>query len=368
MRLTLLAIVFYSQLALAQGVSVSPVKSYCDWTNTCLDKIYKPSKYDTCLYVISTRHYRDTINNFVDYEYDTTAQLRYFAVYFQGNSWITVPKKNLSDLLASAQLSDNLVVYTEGLGKTFNSAVYRGTRMMREYGVQTLIFDWPTQRPYMKSGKNFWATYKVSEQVALPYARFVDSLQHYELSHPKKYESVNLFFHSMGNLVLMHALKHHYFDALQPKVFDNVVLNAACVPSKNHKQWLETLAISKNVYVTQNNHDMNLNGAKVILMKHQLGERSHRPYARNATYINFSNALSMQHNYFLMQPLLTNEPFIRHFYAAVFTGQRPALNDSHFRVEESTPNKVECYVVHKKDVELARRAGQLLFDAAAFNH
>lgn len=299
--------------------------SYCNWDNMVLNKQYQPTPGDTCLLVVSTRHYNDTLKAFLDYDYDTTATLTYFAVYFNGNRWTAVPYPNLSLLMDLKPRFKDLVVFTEGLGKTFTSGINRATILMRIYNIDALFFDWPTQRPYMSKGKNFRTTYKVSYEVAKPYARFLEAFQAYKTSHASQFGTTTLMFHSMGNLILMYGLKNDLLRGIRPGTIDNVLLNAACVPQKKHARWLAKLNFSKHIYVTINKRDRNLNGAKLILLKHMMGEKTKKPYLENIHYVRFSSVLHKEHNYYLIRPLLEQKPYLRRFYADLFSGKKPVL-------------------------------------------
>lgn len=350
----LIFFIFISPFIFSQTSKYSSIRTYCNKSNSVLNLKYQPVKEDTCLYVVTTRHYSPNDSFFLDYDYDTTATLKYFAVYFHGNHWVSVPKNTLEELLGEVSIDSNLVVYTEGLGRIYHTAVDRGTRMMRNYGVQVLMFDWPTFRPYMKEGKNFRTTYRVSEKVSFAYAKLLDSLQASQSMNDQKYKSVNLFFHSMGNLVLMHAVNHQYFKDLKPEWFNNLILNAACVPQKHHTEWLSKLNISKNIYLTRNNHDKILNGAKLVLAQHQLGERPKRHFLPTATYVNFSPVLKLEHNYFLLHEVLTQSPYIKDFYQNVLKGKKENFDPEHFKVEkELTPNQIKCFLPDKKSFSVS---------------
>jgi len=299
--------------------------SYCGWNNMILNKTYQFTKKDSCLFVVSTRNYNDTLKEFVDYDYDTTGTLKYFAVYFKGNNWTAVPYPTLEKLLELKESFKDFVVFTEGLGKTFTSGVDRGTKLMRIYNIDELFFDWPTQRPYMKRGKNIKTTYLVSAKVAKPYAVFLEEFQNYKNTHASKFKTTTLFFHSMGNLILMYDLKSELFKNIKPGLADNVLLNAACVPQHKHAEWLSKLSFSKNIFVTVNKKDRNLNGARLIFFRHQLGQKVKQPLCPNVHYINFSKVLHKEHNYYLIRTLLAQKPFLKQFYADMFKGKMPVL-------------------------------------------
>lgn len=299
--------------------------SYCNWDNMQLNRHYQPAPDDTCLLVVSTRHYHDSLKEFLDYDYDTTASLHYFAVYFRGNAWTAVPYSNLESLLDLKPSLRNLVIFTEGLGKTYTSGVNRATMLMRLYHIDEIFFDWPTQRPYMSRGKNFKTTYQVSGEVAKPYATFLGEFQRYKDSHAPKFQSITIMFHSMGNLILMHGLRSGLFSNIHPGFADQVILNAACVPQKRHAQWLSKLQFSKEIFVTINDRDRNLRGARLILLRHVMGETTKKPYLPGIHYVDFSKVLNREHNYYLIIPLLRQKPFLKQFYTDVFSGKMPVL-------------------------------------------
>lgn len=313
-------------LLFSQGTNTIPAGySGCDWSKMALNKNYRATKEDTCIFVVSTRHYNDTLKEFVDYDYDTTGSLNYFAVYFQGNRWTAVPYSNLETLLDLKTEFNNFVVFTEGLGKTFTSGIDRATRLKRIYDIDELFFDWPTQRPYMKSGKNFRTTYRISRDVAKPYARFLEEFQSYKETHYSKFKITTLMFHSMGNLVLMYDLKNDLFKNIKPGLVDHVILNAACVPQRKHAKWLSKLSFSKQIFVTINKRDRNLNGARLALFCHILGEKVKKPLAPGVHYVSFSKVLEREHNYYLIRPLLEQKPYLKTFYADIFAGKMPVL-------------------------------------------
>ena len=232
----------------------------------------------------------------------------------------------MEELLNLKSSFKNLVVFTEGLGKTFTSGVDRATKLMRTYEVDEIFFDWPTDRPYMKPGKNIKVTCNVAPKVAVPYVRFLEEFQIYKISHPEKFKVVTLFFHSMGNLLLMYNLQNDRFKNIDPNLINTVILNAACVNQTRHKEWLDKLTFANRIYLTINDRDRNLRGASIIFGDHQLGEKPKKEFCEKAKYINFSNILSKEHNYFLMTEVLKEKPYLQQFYANIFENKIPELH------------------------------------------
>lgn len=318
----LLACIFINYLIYGQSPSLI---SLCNWSDVSLNKQYVPAKGDSSLFVISTRHYDEAKKEFVDYDYDTTAMLKYFIIYYKGNSWTAVPYRSLEAMLHTKDRFRDFVVFTEGLGKTFTLGIDRATKLMRLYDVDELFFDWPTERPYMKPGKNIKITYQIAPAVAVPYARFLEEFQAYKTKHSQKFETVTLFFHSMGNLILQYDLQKGLYRNISPGLVDNVVLNAACVNQHKHKAWLNNLSFAKNIYVTVNDHDKNLRGASIIFSAYQLGLKVKPKYCEKVNYVDFSAVLDNEHNYFLIPGLLEKKPYLKQFYSDVFVGKNPQL-------------------------------------------
>jgi hypothetical protein len=251
----------------------------------------------------------------------------------------------LKQAFIDANAGTDVVVYAEGLGKTFTSALDRATRVTRTYGVSIIMFDWSTFNPSLKGGQNFRTTRANSKFAAKPFAAMLDSLDNIKKSDDDIFGHLTLFMHSMGNLLMMHAVKRGYLN-INEKLFDNVVINAACVPQRKHKYWVEKINIQDHLYITRNNHDRNLNGARFIsFFQHQLGERLRGPLAANATYIDFSNILNLEHNYFLYDDVWREKPQIEKIYYNIFHVRDLSLEDKNkFR----RCNKYTVEVVRKR--------------------
>ncbi len=323
-KLVFFLVLFSSTLICQTNTSTVPY-AYCNWSNVCLDKTYTPSVNDSCLFVVSTRNYDFSKQEFADYDYDNNSVLKYFAVYFRGNHWTVIPHSSLNDLLNLKNDLKDVVVFTEGLGKTFTLGIDRATKLMRIYPVNGIFFDWPTERPYLGPGKNMMKTCKIAPKVAECYGKFLEEFQCYKYQHPQKFHTVTLLFHSMGNMVLMHSLKKNLNKDLCPGLIDNVILNAACVRQNNHKLWLDKLMFANHIYVTINDKDRNLRGARIIFASHQLGEKIRSKHSKKANYIDFSEVLDNEHNYFLITTLLAQKPYMKKFYHDIFVGNNPQL-------------------------------------------
>lgn len=346
---TIIIALFAKALFSQNGSKYSSMPYVCDWDKLVLDKNYKPTPNDTSFFVVSTRYYDPTKTNFMDYEFDSTGTLKYFVVYFNQNKWVAVPYSSLDAVLNLKPEFANTVLFTEGLGKTFPKGIDRATNVIRLYNVSVIFFDWPTERPNIKSGDNIKITAKVSEQAALPYSRFFEEFQSYKEKNSVKFKTVTLFFHSMGNLILMHDLKKNLFKNIHPDLADNVLLNAACVDQKKHSVWLSKLNISKHIYVTINDRDRNLNGARFVFKAKQLGHRPKAPFCKNVHYIDFSEVLDKEHNYFLIKPLFVQKPYLKDFYTDIFKGEMPQLKF----IDKTISEEVRKYLPGKSEIGIS---------------
>ena len=124
------------------------------------------------------------------------------------------------------------------------------------------------------------------------------------------------------------ALKH------QEVLFDNLIINAAAVNQEGHKDWVEQLNFQNNIYITNNRQDFNLKGVRIFTKDgKQLGEVIEAPAAKNADYIQFTEAVGFRtptgttHTYFIGE--VANESNnIKQFYKELFHGEKIDLSDT----------------------------------------
>jgi hypothetical protein len=134
----------------------------------------------------------------------------------------------------------------------------------------------------------------------------------------------------MGNIIFMEMMKHQPYEQLNKAPFiDNVVLNAACVPSKGHKEWVERIRFANKIYIHYNRSDWQLKGAHLLTLSRQLGEKLKRPLAANATYVNFHEQGGRQHSYFLNFPQndYRMTPEMKDYFAQLFSGNTAVLEE-----------------------------------------
>lgn len=299
--------------------------TFCDWDKITIDSKYIPTQNDTAIVFASIRNYLSEKTEFLDYDYDTTRTIHYFSIYFNHNKWICVPRNTLAEALGTADKKD-IVVYCEGMGKDFTANLDRATRLTRIYNVLTVMFDWPTYRPYLSGGRNYRLAMSQSTQIARPFGKLLNELE--KIKNDGKFGSnkLSMILHSMGNRVIKKAVINNNIE-VRTKLFDNIILNAACVKMRGHKKWLERLNIQDKIYVTRNNRDRTLNLARIAGLSKQLGMHNRWRKANNAVYLNFSKVLGHEHNYFLMTNVLREHPELKVIYSRIFHGEQLTFDD-----------------------------------------
>ena len=300
--------------------------TFCDWNKITFNPEYIPTNNDTAIVFVSVRDYFPAKTEFMGYELDSTHKIHYFTIYFNTNKWICVPRQNLEEAFIGTKKSKDMVVYGEGMGKEFTGDLDRATRLTRTYDVLTVMFDWPTYRPYLNGGKNYRKARVQSPEVAKLMCDFFIELE--KIKPVVKADSLNLtlLFHSLGNRLIKEAVTNNFIN-LKTKLFHHVVLNAPCVSKRGHKKWLEKLNIQDEIYLTRNNKDRTLALAKWVGFTEQLGRYWGGAKAHNAVYLNFSPVLEKEHNYFLLTGVLARYPDIKAIYSDIFHNRSINFDD-----------------------------------------
>ncbi|PUZ20458.1 Alpha/beta hydrolase of unknown function [Chitinophaga costaii] len=267
------------------------------------DTVPQPGANDTCLVFVSNRHFlRDSLR-FLD-EYVDTSHLNYFFLRKQGPQWQVFQTTSLSDAMELLPIRRDIVVYAEGMGKIFTNNVERAYLMTTQYGVNVVMFDYSSINTTFKPAKNFKFARTNARISAGQYFTLMKDFQAAREANAPwiSGERLTLFFHSMGNIILRQMMLTQHYTALNSYPFvDNVVINAACVPQRDHIAWVKDIRFAGNIYIHYNKNDIQLKGAHLLTFQDQLGEKIHQR-APNAHYINFHDYVGWKHSYFLNFP------------------------------------------------------------------
>lgn len=307
---------------------------YNDWSNVSLaDSIHSHQYSDTLFVVASNRQHNPATHEFLESELDSLGAVRYFLVTFSEGRWLAQPKRNLHAAVDQLPHRD-FIVYVEGMGKTFPLNLQRGAAMNRQYNLNVILFDYPSIHPEISIFGNFKFAYSHAESSWVSFQTFLHDVADMkkEFSDGVKSKAFTLMHHSMGNLMLKEMMMQDEVGIAEPGLFDNLVINAACVPQEGHKEWVEKIEFAERIFINYNKQDKQLNGAMILTFKKMLGARPGNPLAENATYVDFNPLVKSRHSNFLN-----------------ITGR-----------EDIPPQAFQYYyaVLHGKDSKLEERTGQ----------
>jgi hypothetical protein len=227
-------------------------------------------------------------------------QVRYFFVYTSGGKWHV---KKTRDLYAAIRLmpdrNRDWVVYTEGMGKVFPTDLDRGFNMTGLYDVNVIMLDYPSITKAKRISNYFFAN-KMAHLCYQDFVPVLDTIRKINLHGDLGKGRLTLFFHSMGNIMMRQIVKKGMLPGINKEVWvNNIILNAPCVPRRNHKKWVDKIAFAERIYIHYNPKDYTLGGAYLLSKKIPLGKNLKRPISGKAVYINFHPIAGMGHSNFL---------------------------------------------------------------------
>ncbi|MCB9064935.1 MAG: alpha/beta hydrolase [Chitinophagales bacterium] len=254
---------------------------------------------DTSIVVVSNRAINRGELRFMS-EHRNEDSLYYFFVYAYKGKWHVLSVTDLTNAISHIpNKTKDWVIYTEGMGKIFTSNLDRGMMMASQYDVNVILLDYPSITTTKKMIGNYFFAIKNAKRT---YKYFTPVLT--VIAHQKSMGNIcgklSLFCHSMGNHLIRQIARKDSLKSINDKTWvDNLILNAACVPERNHQKWLSKIKFAKNIYINYNADDYVLAGAEVIGFAHQLGRRPQYPVYTPAQYVNFSKLVGQNHSYFL---------------------------------------------------------------------
>lgn len=229
----------------------------------------------------------------------------------------------------------NWLLFVHGDAKTFEESVWRAMDIAYLYKVNVLLFSWPSKLKGLNGARNFLQSKRTVNRSGDCFNRVLEFVEEFrDINHNFDNDNtLNALFHSLGNLYLENTVKSAQLRN-RKTLFDNLVINAAAVAQKGHKNWVEQLRIQKHLYITANRHDFNLKGAHIFTgAGKQLGERPRHPIAQNANYVLFNKSVGFRfptphtHTYFIGE-IPDTKPFIKDFYNALFHGEQVNLKNN----------------------------------------
>lgn len=285
--------------------------------------------------VITNRNFtvEDSVYHF-DNSVTNDGELNFFCSTFFNDSSVINTNISINTIINEIKEKEgNWLLFVHGDSKTYEQAVMRGMDINELYGINVLVFAWPSRDENLNGIKNFKRSYENLQQSALHFQKlieFVSNLKNNNTIDPS--QNISALFHSLGNGFLKDFANDTKPDK-QEKVFTNLIINSAAVNQYKHSLWVENLNIQDRIFIISNKHDFNLKGLRIFTKEgKQLGEKIKPPLAANANYINFSKAVGLQvptgitHTFFI--GVIPNESSnIWKFYNRIFNGYLPELNE-----------------------------------------
>jgi len=229
--------------------------------------------------------------------------------------------------------SKNILIYIHGNDEPVNELIQDISTLSDIYNVSVVAFAWPSK----EAGEDMIANFKTSERNIDScfdlFVNFLDSVSAYYERHSDV--KISLLFHSLGNAYArksINALETVFKDKKLP--VENLILNAACVPTANHTVWVDALCekIAGQLFIMFNEKDMVLSAARFIMHEALLGENpTHDRISEHAIYVNLTKSIDKYypHNYFIGKAPLIN-PAVKTTYQKIFNSELPDFSNQEY--------------------------------------
>lgn len=241
-------------------------------------------------------------------------------------------------------------VFVHGRGKHPEKGFGVMSEVEKTYGVKSIMFHWPSWKSAVE--RPVGNAVSAAEDLS----RFLSALNTYVRVHPVRMFGVNLSLvvHSMGNIVFKEMIDNYYqAGEFKYNLFSNLVLNAADVPAREHKLWVDRIDFSLQNFVTYNDNDIVLFGSEQLdrfnndfeeyegtrlgkdLEKVTDGKK--RYLSQNAKYLNLSKITFTGHRHFLVGDKEKNIE-LKNLFSRIMKGRVPFLNnrDGVYKVKGNT--------------------------------
>lgn len=269
-------------------------------------------------------------------DYSNSGSFSFITANGNEENWTYTKETSFESMFKQEFKHNDWLVFIHGDSKTLQTAVDRAKEIQKLHNVNILIYSWPSKDPEVSPFKNFKISYS-NVELASPYFKnfltMIDNLKKSDDS-PFQDENISLFLHSLGNYYLERMVNDNLHTGLDENLFDNLIINAAAVEEKGHKEWVEQLNFSRRIYINSNDDDFSLTGLRIISpLGRQLGEGPRSDYAENAFYVNFTEAVGFpgsmgpSHSYYFASITEKSEN-IKQFYTGVFHGYEAQLENN----------------------------------------
>jgi hypothetical protein len=332
-RLAIALLLLLPAITRAQGNPIAHFNDEAYWQQCPMVRQLPASPIkasDTAIVVVSNRKPSNDALRYMSETRDGDT-LRYYFVYSRGGRWNVLQVASLEKAIQyMPDKSRDWVMYTEGMGKLFTTDLYRGMSMAGQYGVNVILFDYPSITTTKKSLGNYFFAIGNARTAYKDFTPAFEDVKRLKEAGKLGTGNISMFYHSMGNHVIRQMVKHNKIDKLNGDVWiSNVILNAACVPRRGHKRWINNISFAKGIYINYNQDDLTLKMAYLAGKKIQLGNKPVRNISSKAHYINFNTLCGSGHSNFLsLAGREPAKPAALQYYRTILHGQTPDMKDA----------------------------------------
>ena len=235
---------------------------------------------------------------------DTISPLSFFHTKHIADNNIRLEKltfKKLEKFISSKE--GNWLLFVHGDFKTFELSVLRAMDISETYGINVMVFCWPSKDPKLSGTKNFKNSKSNVYKSKNDFLELLDLLNKLNGDNVLMSDSISAFFHSLGNLYLQSYAEG---SNAREKIFSNLIINSAAVEEEDHNIWVDKLNLQKRLYILFNEKDFTLNGLRIFTPAgKQLGERIRDTLSTKAIYLDFSESIGNEfptwnsHSYYI---------------------------------------------------------------------
>jgi len=222
----------------------------------------------------------------------------------------------------------NCLFFVHGFNTDFQGALEAGLRLETLYGVEVLLFTWPSDGGGLGTF-GYRSDRRDASLSVNALDRCFEKLVFYLRKHADKAcdQCFNLAVYSMGCYLFKRLMESTIYQG-ETLLFDNIVLLAADVNNEAHAAWVNRVQYRNRLYITINEDDVALAASRLKTgedQKARLGHWVQNLDATNAVYLDFTDAdrVSRSHAYF--EDGAVQNPVVKRVFTDVFNGRRAEL-------------------------------------------